>query len=198
MDRLKKYAKRAAIGFGIFSAGIIVLAIVLSIVSPDDRTPVEKEATAVAKVTAEARANATPTPRERFRKTIKDALGSGTNRDIPKITNIGFSIGPNELLNITVRFAIDDNLTEGFIKRGAKRDIEETIEKISKSGQAFHQIQMEGTFVLSDVRGNVSEDLVVRATYLKTELDRVNWGNFLTDNVYLIADTTFIHPTFRD
>ena len=44
---------------------------------------------------------------------------------------------------------------------------------------------------------NASETPVVEATFTKDTIDRINFENFLTDNVYVIADDTDRHPEFR-
>ena len=48
-----------------------------------------------------------------------------------------------------------------------------------------------------DQFGNASETPVVEATFTKETIDRINFENFLTDNVYVIAEDTDLHPEFR-
>ncbi len=55
------------------------------------------------------------------------------------------------------------------------------------------------TFPLVDTYGNSNETNVVLVTYDRSNLDKVNWDNFLTDNAYVIAnqDTLYIHPALQ-
>jgi len=217
---LKKLIKRIVIIVGSLFIGLIALAIVLSILFPDERTPEEIEATTTAKELSDQRAeettvakknaattaketavvleNSTPTPEQRILDSIEDAIGTKTNRDIPKISDLSFFIADNDLLDVNLRIAFDDNLSTSWVKSSARIDIADVLEQLKKDNLPVNNIHIEGTFALVDVRGNTSEDVVVRAEYSRREFMQVNWDNFLTDNIYIIADSVAIHPAFRD
>jgi hypothetical protein len=58
-------------------------------------------------------------------------------------------------------------------------------------------VQFAGTFSMQDIYGNVSEMVVIRASYLKETIQKINWDNFLNENIFTIADSSYVHPDFR-
>ncbi len=98
---------------------------------------------------------------------------------------------------IYVCFSINDNLTEGFIKTGAKMDVEDILKSVQKSGYNYSEVTVVGTFSMQDKFGNSSEDKVLQASYKRSTVDRINWAGFLTDNMYAVADDVWLHPAFR-
>lgn len=141
---------------------------------------------------------ATETPQMIFTEVVNDALGTSTNRNVPKINVAEVLIAESGEVVLGVNFAFDDNLSSGLIKRSAMIDVNELLEEITKSNLDYDVVAIQGTFLLVDTFGNEEETVVVTAAYLKSDLDQVNWDNFLTDNVYAISTTLEIHPAFRD
>ena len=132
----------------------------------------------------------TDTPEENLRKAIEDALGD-SNRDIARISE--FEVTDQ----IFVQWAINDNLTEDMIKGGAQLDITEILQAVSESEVEYNSVRVYGTFPLVDSYGNVEETEVVKAVYTLETLEKINWDNFLFKNVYEIADSLQLHPTFQ-
>ena len=130
-------------------------------------------------------------PEERVESSIRDALGD-LNRDGERINKISIADG-----KIYVKWAINDNLTEGFIKRGVMMDIVDILQAVSNSGYPYTLVTVEGTFPMVDTYGNTSEDNVVMADYSKETVDQINWDGFLTENVYDIAGLFWLHPAFQ-
>ena len=60
------------------------------------------------------------------------------------------------------------------------------------------RVTMRGSRSLIDIYGNANEGDVVRVSYDKDTMDRVNFDNVRTDNAWIIADESWIHPAFRD
>ncbi len=115
-----------------------------------------------------------------------------SNRDIDKVASVRLAKKV-----ITIKWAIDDNITGDLLKRGAMMDAVEILELVEESAIVYDHVRLRGTFVMVDIKGNESEDVVVDATYSFDELLGVNWMNFLTDNVWTLADAAKIHPEFR-
>lgn len=137
----------------------------------------------------------TLTPDEQVRALISGVLGKG-NRNMPRLTSIEWSPSDKTL---TIKWAIDDNLTEDFIKRGAKMDVEAMLKAIDTQGipYDYDSVVLDGSFALVDAYGNTSEQRVVLLTYYRSTIEKINWDNFLTDNMYVIADSVYIHPAFK-
>ena len=121
---------------------------------------------------------------------VKKALGT-SNRKVTRVSKVQ-TAGQT----IHVHFSINDNLTEGFIKTGAKMNVERILKAIQRSGYDYSEVTAIGTFSMQDKFGNSSEDKVLQATYKRSTVDRINWDGFLTDNIYSIADGVWLHPAF--
>lgn len=127
---------------------------------------------------------------ERLRHDIAEALGtSNRNRERATIDVAGG--------RITVLVAFNDNLTEGMIQSGMQIDIADTLKAVSQSGYNFSDIIIRGTFPLVDKFGNSRETEVLQAEYSKSTVSRINWNNFLFDNVFDIADSIHIDPAVK-
>lgn len=126
---------------------------------------------------------------------IEKALGPSNRETVERVSDFSMDTGPES--EIFVEWAINDNLTEGLIKSGTQMDIADILEAIDKSGLKYGSVHVEGTFSMVDQYGNVSEMVVVSAIYMRATIERINWENFLWDNVYAIADEVWVHPVFQ-
>ncbi|WP_147274255.1 hypothetical protein [Bremerella cremea] len=136
------------------------------------------------------------TPRsesEAFRELVKNRVGS---EGLEFTINDDLDLDSRKI--IQVRFDIGDNLTDGMVKRGAMMDIEAILKAIDESGIYCGEVTVFGSFPLTDKYGGSKSEVVVKATYSGTEIDKVDWNGFLTDNVYEIADDVWMHPAFRN
>ena len=129
--------------------------------------------------------------RETFHTRIEDALGT-SNRDVRRVSE-----ARQQGDRLVVRWAINDNLTAGMVRRGAQIDVRDMLEVIAAGSETYTTVLLRGTFAMVDQFGNASESPVVEATYTKDTIDRINFDNFLTDNVYAIAEATDLHTEFR-
>lgn len=91
----------------------------------------------------------------------------------------------------------DLRLTENMIKRGTQMEVVKIVKAVKDSGVEYNTVDVRGTYSMSDRFGNASEQPVVTLTYQKATVDQINFENFLTENVYQIADGQRIHPAFR-
>lgn len=139
----------------------------------------------------------TPEPFEYLKSLVADALGT-SNRDVPRLSGFSWEAESSE---IAVIFTAEDNLTVDLINRGIQMDIVDILRTIQSCNTPipYKSIVAVATFPLVDVYGNSNESNVVIATYTRENLDKVNWDNFITDNIYLIAnqDSLYIHPAAR-
>jgi len=130
-------------------------------------------------------------PVEKLQYEVQRVLGS-SNRGIARMYKIEY-----EDNSIQVGFTINDNLTNGWIKSGAKYDIAKILKAVQSSGYDYSEVIVIGTFSLTDKFGNSEESPVIRAKYTRNTINRINWQGFLPDNVYDIADSVSLHPTFE-
>ncbi len=138
------------------------------------------------------RDSATIEAQSRLKTDIETALGK-PNRNVPRVWDTQI-----DGQTIKVRFSIDDNLTAGMIKRSARTDVKEILQAIHTSGYLYSAITVTGTYPLKDAFGNSTEQDVIRATYRRSIVDKINWDGFESDNVFQlqIADSAWVHPTF--
>ena len=138
-------------------------------------------------------------PRDRITDAVADALGKsnrGVNfaaSDSRRVKSVGLDDGI-----LFVQWAINDNLTGGLMKAGARRDVSDILEAIQKTGVSYDSILVVGTFALVDLLGNEREGEVVEASYSRSTLESINWDNFIFDNVDRVADEVNLHSSFSD
>lgn len=139
----------------------------------------------------------TPEPLEYLENLVIDILGS-SNRDVPRLSDFIWDTDSSE---IVVTFAGQDNFTDDMITRGIQMDIVDILHVIYASDTLlpYNSIAVVATFPLVDTYGNTEEANVVIATYSRETLDKINWDNFLTDNIFTVADqdTLFLHPALN-
>ena len=116
-----------------------------------------------------------------------------SNRDISPRVEASIEQG---IINIT--WAINDNFTEGMVVSGARADVVDMLEAIVTAGLEYEVIVFNGTFSMVDTFGNSSESNVVRVSYSKETVDKINFSQFLSSNAFVIADTKSNHPLFDD
>ncbi len=131
-----------------------------------------------------------------LKKAVKKSLG-GSNRDVKRVDSVVYNADNDA---IVIRWAIDENLTNGMTKTGARMDIVDLLKVVQKFGKKYpvKTATFSGTYSLVDQLGNTSEDKVVQVEYPWSTVKQINFDNFNTDNVYKVADDSFIHPAFRD
>ncbi|MBA3484544.1 MAG: hypothetical protein H0T51_22300 [Pirellulales bacterium] len=94
--------------------------------------------------------------------------------------------------------AFDDNLTEGFIRSSMRRDIAEVLQAADESGYDFSEIEVSGSFQLVDKLGNSTESMVAKTSFSRNTVDRINWNNFMSDNLFDIAESAWLHPAMQE
>lgn len=109
--------------------------------------------------TTEPPTTATTEPaRETIAQAVDDALG-GSNRDVDRLAPVTLVDG-----HVAIKWAINDNLTEGLVKDGARIDGVDILRALSETGVPYNTVSLEGTFPLVDQLGNSAEERVVLAT----------------------------------
>ena len=98
--------------------------------------------------------------------------------------------------DVTVEFEVGDNLTAGMIKSSAQSACATILQSIVKSQLTFTSIQIYANHELQDAFGQSTNTRVVSALYHRDTVAKIDWNNFLSTNVYRIADNLVIHPGF--
>lgn len=161
--------------------------------SSERSTTTERETTTTEEPTTTEAPTTTTTepPAETIAQAVDDALGD-SNRDVDRLAPITLVDG-----HVSIRWAINDNLTEGLIKDGARIDAVEILQALHDTGIAYATVTLEGTFPLVDQLGNSSEERVVLVTYPAELVDQINFEGFDFKNAFEITDDVFVHPAFQ-
>lgn len=180
--------------FALGSLGLLVLIIVLVVAIPGgDSNDLTRSSG------GRSSQGTTVSPRDRVTDAVADTLGK-SNRgmnfaasDSRRVKAVGLDGG-----KLFVQWAINDNITSGLMKAGARRDVSDILKAIQETGVLYDNVLVVGTFALVDLLGNESEEEVVEASYNRSTVESINWDNFIFDNVYRISDGVVIHRLFRD
>jgi len=137
---------------------------------------------------------ATLPPEEALKQAIETELGDNNRDVVPMVASFSFDATTGV---VDVQWAINDNFTDDMRILGAKLDVSAILQQVQQSALPYTSVHAIGTFSLVDTFGNVSEQTVVDVTYLRETIEKINWENFLTDNMFEIADAAILHPEFR-
>lgn len=144
-------------------------------------------------------ATGTASEPESFEERVAVALGD-SNRDIKPPFTITENSADDGGMEVVVTWAIDDNLTDNLVRRGAQLNATRILEAVANSPDLeYHQVFLVGTFSMVDQLGNAEEKNVIGATYPRATVEAINFDNFLTENAWNIAnqDSLYIHPAFQ-
>jgi hypothetical protein len=133
---------------------------------------------------------------KRLQGVILAKLGPANRKNVKRVDHVFSGVNRGQP-GIIVQFAINDNLTKNMVKLGAREDVANILQAIANSGTDYFSVRIAGTFSMVDKFGNAKEQFVIKATFNKETVDRINWKNFNSDNVFEIADDTDIHPAMK-
>jgi hypothetical protein len=98
---------------------------------------------------------------------------------------------------VTAEFAIKDSLTEGLIKNSARFETIDVLEYAEKAFPNAAEVNVVGSFPMTDAYGNTSTDVVINLTYLRSTLQQINFAGVDKDKIWEIRDSGFVHPAFQ-
>ena len=127
---------------------------------------------------------------------IQNELGTCNREAVEKIAGIDI-VNAGYGYNIDIHFAIDDNLTESFIKGGAQMDVFDTVEALYTSEHDIQWVDMYGTFSMVDKYGNASEIEVLHARLGRDTARKINWDNMTREDLFDILDFLQWHPALQ-
>ena len=180
---------------GMLTATSTIVFIVAIVLAPPVDSDSQTSSVGEAQPTSTKVSTATPVPDEYVLSQLVTRTLGNSNREVERVRNMAFDEDERHLI---IEWSINDNLTGGLRKSGAKRDVLGVLEAIRDSTVVVSRVTMRGSRSLVDVYGNVTEGDVVRASYDKETIDRINFENVRTDNAWIIADQIWILPDFQD
>lgn len=128
-------------------------------------------------------------------KTIgKKPLGFDEERivDITINENLGTD-DPDDKI-VLLKLMADDGWTKNSMKSQLLMNYAKVAEKIFDD-ENVSELAVFWEFPLVDVYGNSENGVIVKIMLTKETADSINWSNFNSDNLPIIADDYFEHPT---
>ncbi len=125
-----------------------------------------------------------------FSEAVKQGLGNSNFSD-KKLSTIDSTEG-----TVIVVFLADDSFTINSVKAGIRSDVAKIMRALKASGHSYEILMISVSFPMLDDYGNATPQRVVMASYAKETIDRINFQNFLSKDVYAAADASWIDPDF--
>lgn len=125
---------------------------------------------------------------------VVEHLGETNNMKKDRINSIVVSEEDNGVL---INLNASENFTVNMTKKGMWMDTIEILEPLHNLNK-FDIILVNWYLPLVDTYGNESDSLVMSIDMNKETLDKINWENFLTDNLPNVADHYHNHPALND
>ncbi|SFE59169.1 hypothetical protein [Alteribacillus iranensis] len=98
---------------------------------------------------------------------------------------------------LLIRAQGSDNLTTNMIRTGMWIDTASVLEDLD-GVEGIDTITFNIQFPMVDQYGAESLDIVMKLSFDKETRDRINWNNFLHDNIPNISQDYWEHPAFRN
>ncbi|MBM7644061.1 hypothetical protein JOD45_000252 [Scopulibacillus daqui] len=132
-----------------------------------------------------------------FKDEISESVhkGFGNKNSFNKkdsIIEINYNDNNNFLL---IKVFGKDNLSKNMIKKGMWMSISKTLKDL-KDNTKFDKIAFNIVFPMQDQYGNASNNIVMKATFDRDTLDKINWENFMFENIPNVANEYWEHPSF--
>lgn len=128
---------------------------------------------------------ATLDPKVALRESMIQALGTDHGGS-PRLTKISYS--EPEAGDITITWAINDDVSQNSRKVGAQIDATNILKVLENNKTRFIYVILIGTFSTQDGHGSTTEIQVMSLGFNKSKLDRINWEDFQSSDVYDMAD----------
>ena len=124
---------------------------------------------------------------------VMDIIGYKTNRNNQKIGKVQIDNGL-----VYLSFIGDSNLSTSMTKRGMLSEVGDLLEKLPQEDSRIDEIEIEIWFPLVDEHGNTEMDSVMKVNATKNNWQKINWDNFLTENIPNVVDSYWIHPALQE
>lgn len=97
---------------------------------------------------------------------------------------------------VHVTFHANGGFTRKMILFDAQRDMVGVLSALEKSEEPFDFVTVRGLFPIVDKSGKPRNVPIVFGGYSRETVERINWSNFLTQNIIDVADYGSVHPAF--
>jgi hypothetical protein len=167
-----------------------VLILLIAIASSQDKRPASQQTTGQSieqKAEDQSVANA---PSQSDEEYIEKVVLEAVNKNFAKSDENTIDYSPANK-SVVIRCIGSDNLSNDWIKKGMWIDIEDTLKEARDLD--FEEVEFNILFPLVDTYGNSSNEVVMKAGFSKEVLRKINWENFISDNIPKVASSYWEH-----
>ena len=137
---------------------------------------------------------ATLDPKVALRESIIQVLGTD-HKKLLRLTKISYS--DPEAGDITITWAINDNVPESSTKVDAQTDATNILKILDNHKTRFIYVILIGTFSTQDKHGNATEIQAMSLGFNKSKLDKINWEDFQPSGIYDLADVADVADDWK-
>ncbi len=157
-------------------------------------TPQAPPAPANAATTAQPQPTQTPAALsldDLAKKAVHDAIPQSTI-----MKNGDAYLGSSTVDNVfIIETEAEDNLTHNMIKEGILIDTSKIIKELFQD-QRINDVRLVWYFPHTDAYGNETNEVAEKIEFTRDTVSKINWANFLFDNIPQIADGFEVNPNF--
>lgn len=135
---------------------------------------------------------------ETSEKSLEELIKDLAMRSISSNTNIKRVFIEND--EVEIEYDARENLTNNLTLKGIHIDAEKITEAVSailNNDTGINSINIMSYMNLVDQYGNMSSKMVSIITFKRETWEKINWENFINDNVPQVADYYWIHPALK-
>lgn len=204
----KPFYKRA---WFIVIIAFIIIGVILSPSEEERESAEQAKAAEVAKVLEAAKvakakkATAKPTPMTAAPKDLKseiqkitfDNIGKTTNMKKDRIVELDVTDLESGNKSVYLKLNASENFTNNMTKKAMWMESIKILEPISKL-EKVDGVIIHWLFPLVDQYGNEKDSQVMMFSIERETLDKINWDDFLTDNLQNVVSDYYEHPAFNE
>lgn len=128
---------------------------------------------------------------EKLNKITQNKVGKKNVESIKLNDNLGTE-APNDKIAL-ITLSGKDNLTSNMIKKGMWKDTSDMLKDIAKE-KDISEVVFFWKFELEDTYGNKKNENVMKITYNRETIDKINFDNFSFNNIPTTANQYWQHP----
>ena len=128
-----------------------------------------------------------------IKKIVTDELGKKNNLKKNTIKDVQYVASDKGAI---IALNANENLTTNMTKKGMWKDSKDILQPLSKVN-GLDIIIIHWYFPLVDTYGNEKDGIVMSFEINKETLNKINWDNFLTDNIPNVVNNYFEHQAFN-
>ncbi|MEH0979205.1 hypothetical protein AB1I92_07960 [Bacillus mobilis] len=132
-----------------------------------------------------------PSLDDTINKIAQDKVGKKNVESVKLNDNLGTE-APNDKIAL-ITLSGKDNLTNNMIKKGMWKDTADMLKGIAQE-KDISEVVFFWKFELEDAYGNKNHENVMKITYNRETIDKINFDNFSFNNIPTTASQYWQHP----